>query len=370
MTLKTMYITLASVRLSFLVFVCVSLYTCSAVAIENQLLKTMQSFDDVYEKGVSSSGNHIESYPSRYRTENDIVDEEWVFTQSGCQKAVLKTQRLVPQRISADEAKPFPCTVFLSDMKRLGVKSADLLPGVPFQEYADSQNVRFASLNLYDPDSDTLSYRLGLFLVAMGRGITKNIDVVETVDKSTEWNGEECVLIIGQIVGHGKGYFGAPGVWRIHALPDAAYMIRHAQFLYDGVVFIEVETFGLNCKDDCFYPEKSEIKDIGDARFKTFHKFEFYDARLKFDSDFFEKVSQYFDAEMPKSSLIKDFSPGEPKVRLIGGEKPHEPYIIESRPIFWRVIALVAVAVVIDIILVVLLFYLIYRHRLKKIESP
>ena len=364
MMLKTVRITLASFRLSFLVLVCFNLYATNVIAVEYQLLKTIQSFDDVYEKGISSSGSHLNVWPSSYREGDNMVDDKWAYTQSGHQKAILKTARLVPKQLYEGEETQFHRNVFLFDQKRFAKKGVYLQHGVPLKEYTTSQSVHRAILDLYSPDDTTLSFQFDLFHYAMGRGIAKNIDVLETVDKSVEWNGEECVLITGQ----GSFSFGGPGKWKVHVIPHAAYMIRHAQYLYDGNVVFEVETFGLNRNNDCFFPKESEIKIPGFLNIN--HKFVFSDVRLEFDSDLFDRVVREFDEELPDGSLKINNSSGKIVAQIIGGEKPHEPYFIESRPIFWRVIALVAVVVVIDIILVALIFYLIHRHRLKKIESP
>ena len=256
MARKTIYITLTGIRLSFWALICLNLHACSAIAIEEQLLKSIRSFEDVYEKGVSSSGNHLKVSPFRYREGDPVIDNEWAYTQSGQQKAVLKTARLVPQS-DADEGEPFHRTTMLLDQKRSGMKSIYLQPGVPLQEYTTSQNVRHAVLDLYAPDSNTLSLQFDLFPYAMGRGIANKIRVWDVVTESVEWNNEKCVSIKGQGEWLHKEEL---GTWKIHVLPEAAYMVRHAQYLLDGAVKFEVETFGLNSKNDCFYPEKSEIK--------------------------------------------------------------------------------------------------------------
>ena len=358
MTFRIIHIAWTGIRLSILVLACFNLFPSNTIAVESPLLKTIQSFDTVYGKGVTSSGNHIETRASRLSGGEQIIDEEWAFTQSEYQKAVLKTARLVPQSIGEGIGAPPHRTVFLADQRRLGMKSVDLLPDVSPPDYATSQDVVFASLDLFAPDSNTLSYRLGLFLIAMGRGVANKIDVLDAVNKSVDWNGEECVMIEGQ----GKCFMfpEARGVWKVHVLPNAAYMVRHAQYLYDGVVRIEVETFGLNYKNDCYYPEKSEIRILRGNPFNTNHKFVFSDARLKFDPNLFERVTQDIDAEMPKDSEIKDRSSGELKVRLVGGEEPRESYELQPRPFFS---ARTIFIIIFNLVGIALLIYLYYRSR-------
>jgi hypothetical protein len=354
---KAVYVILVSIRLSFLVLVCFNLHSCHAIAVENQLLKIIQNFDETYEKGVSSSGSHLSSFRSSQREGDLIIDEEWTHTQSKHQKAILKTARFVPQR-NGDEGMPFHRDVFLLDQKRTAKKAMYLAAEVPFQEYATSQDVRYAILDLYAPDSTVFSFQFDLFLLAMGRGIANEIGSLDAMHESVEWNGEKCVLIMGQCKGR---IFGEPGTWKVYVLPKAAYMVRHAQFLFNDDVYFEVETFGLNRKNDCFYPEKSDIRILN--VFNTKHRFDFSDVRLEFDSELFERVTRDIDGELPKSSIKVDGTSGERKAQVIGGRESHESYELTPRPFFsGRNIFLI----VFNLVGILLLSYLYYRSRWKE----
>ena len=356
--LKIPHITLVGSRVPFLVFACLCSCVCNAVAVENQLLRTIQNFDNVYEKNVSSSGSHLNVWPSRYREGDNIVDDEWSYTRSEHQKAILKTARLVPKQLYEDEETQFYRHAFLFDQKRSAKKGVYLHPDVPLQEYATSQEVRRAVLDLFAPDDSPLLFQFDLFLFAMGRGIVNNIDVLDAIDKSAVWNGEECISITGR----GSFSLGGPGRWKVHVLPNAAYMVRHAQYLYDDNVVFEVETFGLNRKNDCFFPEKSEVKIPGFLNIN--HKFVFSDVRLEFDSELFDLVERDIDGELPDGSLKINNSPEKIVAQVIGGAEPHEPYVIEPKNRFWRIVTIV----IINIIGIALLIYLYYRERRKKLE--
>ena len=113
-------------------------------------------------------------------------------------------------------------------------------------------------MDLYGPDSDVLRLQIDMFLFAMGRGVVKKIDFLDEMNESIEYNGEKCILLAGR----GKEYMTGQGtgMWKVYVLPSATYMVRFAQYLRDDNVELEIETFGLNRKNDCFYPESTEIR--------------------------------------------------------------------------------------------------------------
>jgi len=298
-----------------------AVFAGSTVAVEKEaLLETLRSADAAYEKGITTSGRHHSVSPPWGRgTRDSITDNAWSYTQSGQQKALFAVSRREPQPGEAI----FNRLVMLFDQKRSGRKTVSLMPDVSPLLYATSQNVRHGGIvqNLHVPDSTTLSLQIDLFLFAVGRGVTKNVDVLDGVNEATERNGEQCVLITGQ----SKRYLSGEGTWKIYVLPDADYMVRYAQYFRGSDTdnaALEIETFGLNKKDGFFYPAKTEVRiSLGGGRAAIVHTLVPTDVKLVFDAELFDEVTREFDAELPKGSLIIDerFARVGPAARIVGG---------------------------------------------------
>ena len=95
------------------------------------------------------------------------------------------------------------------------------------------------------------------------------------------------------------------------------------------------------------------------------HKFVFFDVRLEFDSDLFERVSRDFGEELPKGSLKMESSSGKREARIIGGKEPREPYPLEPRPLGRRLFFIVGF----NLLGIVLLIYLIRHDRRRKQDA-
>ena len=350
-------------------FLIVMLYfaccTCGLHATEErELLEMIQKFDGVYENGVSVSGRYLSVVPPIFRgqTQNKVTDHRWRYTQSGLNRAVLEISNLVP-RIDEDDSAPFHRQFLLFDQKRSGKKIVFLLPSVPIQEYADSQEISDVILDLHAPNSDTLSLQMDKFLFALGRGVSRKIVFDDdTTLEFVERNGESCIFIAGT-----GDYMSGKGTWEFYVLPDAAYMLRYARF-FRGRMMLEIETFGLNRQNGCFFPERAEVGiPLGSFsldRVAIVHSFDLTSAILEFDSELFDRVVREFDGEMPDGSLAMDSSSGKTVARIIGSEELYEPYTIQPRPVFWRYVVLI-----VNIIGIALLIYLYYRNRQLKKKS-
>ena len=355
------YISPCGVFTYILAFACLVFQACHVMAIEKQdLFRTVRSFDDVYMKGVYTSGSRFSSLPPwGWQTKNQIANYEWAYTRSEPLRAVFEVSKLVSQ-LSGDEEIVPSRRLLLFDQKRSGQKLITLLSEVPHKDYATSRDIRDAVLNLSAPDSMAWRFQTDLFFFAMGRGVAIKIDFLNEVNESIERNGEKCVLITGQC----GEYLSEKGIWKAYVIPDAAYMVRQAQYLCNDNMILEIETFGLNRQNDCFYPEKTEIKYHSGGK-SDVHKFVFSDARLEFDSDLFDRVVREFDEELPDRSLKIDSSSGKDIVQIIGGEEPYEPYILDPRPFFS---GLKIFAIVLNLIGIPILIYLYYRSRHKRIK--
>jgi hypothetical protein len=349
----------------FLVFTIVLLYVAifvhSVSAMEKKsIFETIQKFDDIYEKGVSTSGRHVSTTPPIFwgQTQEQTTDYEWRYTQSGSNKSVLETSKVVP-KISKDRYVTFHRQVLLFDQKRSGKKLVTLLPNIPIQEYADSQDISNAVLDLHAPNAEVLSLQIDMFLFALGRGVSRkiafsdDINIIESVDR----HGELCILLTG------TGYYrSGNGTWECHVLPNAAYMLRHAKYSRDDDIMLEIETFGLNRKNDCFFPEKAEIR-IPLGNKSIIHSFVFTSADLEFDSELFDRVTREFDeGELPDGSIKMDSSSGKDTIQLVGGESPADPFTLKPRPVFYRFLFIGGV----NLIGISLILYLYFRNRRKK----
>ena len=354
--LKTTYFAQGDIFVLLLLF-CMVVCAGYAVAEErSDLLRIVRGFDDVYDKNVSSSGRHTSvSSPWGWgATKDRITDYAWFYTQSGSQKAVLEVSKLLSWFDKDDGVLPSR-RFLLFDETRSGEKQVTLSPEISIHDYATSLDVRNTVLNLDAPDSRTWRLQTDLFLFALGRGIVKKIELLGEVKESIERNGEMCVLIVGQ----GGEYLSEKGIWRVYALPHAAYMLRYAHYSHGDEVLLEIETFGLKRNGDCFYPEMSEVRVLPSNR-GIVHKFSFSDAKLEFDSELFNRVSREFDADLPEGSVRIDRSSGKDTIQLIGGEEPHEPYVIQPRPFFT---ARTIFIIVFNLVGIALLIYLYYRSR-------
>ena len=348
------------------VMLCFVCFTHDLPATEKQsVLETIQKFDDVYEKGVSTSGRYVSIIPPifRGRTRDKVTDYRWHYTQSGLNRAALEVSNIVAG-INEDGSAMLHRQFWLFDQKRSGKKMVLLSPVVPIQEYADSQAVADVTLDLHAPNSDTLSFQMDKFLFAIGRGVSRKIVFGDdTKVELVERNDESCVFITG--IGD---YMSGRGIWEFYVLADAAYMLRYARFFRGGVM-LEIETFGLNKNNDCFSPEKTEIRiPLGSTSLDQtaiVHSFEFTSVGLEFDSGLFERVVREFDEELPDGSLKMDSSSGKDVVQVIGGEEPREPYTLEPRPLGRRLFFIVGF----NLLGIALLIYLIRRDQRRKREQ-
>ena len=299
-----------------LVLVC---FAYNAVAAEEtkDWLEILRNADAVYEKGVTASGSHHSISPpwGRRQTKDSVTDREWFFTQSGQNKALFAVSKREPQH--DDESAMINRMVMLFDQKRSGKKLSTLRSSVPLPFYAFSEDVQHATLHMCAPHARTLRLQIDLFCFAMGRGVAQYLDLLDEANESVERNGEQCVLITAQ----SKEYLANKGTWKVYFLPGADYMIRHAQYLRDGEVELEIETFGINKKDGYVYPDKTEVKLSMSSDRALTHTFVLSDVKLEFDSALFDRVTREYDAEMPKGSLVIDESnPARvgPTARIVG----------------------------------------------------
>ena len=99
MTSRTAYSSRKVIAIALLPLLCIMFRVCSVEAAENQeLLKTVRNFDDVYEKGVFSSGRHTCTSPpwAWGQTKDKVTDYTWAYTQSGQLRAVFETSNFKP----------------------------------------------------------------------------------------------------------------------------------------------------------------------------------------------------------------------------------------------------------------------------------
>jgi hypothetical protein len=349
-------VVLAFVATLVLFFICVH----SVRAMDEKLFEVVQKFDNLYEKGISTSGRHVTTMPTALP--HASTDYEWQYTQSSANRAVFEVSNIVP-KFDNDSPVIHHRQVFLFDQKRSGRKLITLSLSVPIQEYANSQDVVHAILDLHASDSEVLSFHLEMFLFAIGRGVSRKIVFGDdaNVIESVNFKGVPCVFVSG--IGQ---YMAGRGKWEFYMLKDAAYMLRYAKFLRDGTdMGLEIETFGLNRQNDCFFPERAEVRVLLGGGIDIIHSFAFTSANQGFDTVLFDRVTREFDGELPNGSLKMDNSSGELKSRVIGGAEPHEPFPLPPRRSFWFYFTMA----VVNIVGIALLIYLYYRERHKKIKS-
>jgi hypothetical protein len=139
-------------------------------------------------------------------------------------------------------------------------------------------------------------------------------------------------------------------------------MTRHAKFVINGNVELEIETFGQKAQNDGIFPEKAEVRFYVTPQSCISHSFEISDAGLFFDVNLHEEVRRDVDGDIVDNSTMVDETSGNTKVSIKGNPYPTESYKLPPRPFFTsRTIFLI----VFNLVGILLLIYLYLRSRRK-----
>ncbi len=170
------------------------------------------------------------------------------------------------------------------------------------------------AINLYRPNPQTLSDYLDLSLLLVGRGYTKHIQSISSVEALAD--GRLAVKA------EGKPFSTRATKWELVVEPAAGYLVRSATYFVDDSdrtitkPRYVITTAGLQWFGSLALPEKFEQRDPFQVKEQPFHKSgTVTSSSLKGDEPFFNETVAMFHAPFPVSTEVAD-NRSNPPVRL------------------------------------------------------
>ncbi|GIW93606.1 MAG: hypothetical protein KatS3mg110_1647 [Pirellulaceae bacterium] len=157
-------------------------------------------------------------------------------------------------------------------------------------------------IDLYPPGGPTLMNFYAPFLLTTGRGFSVFVDVFEEVSSTPDGKG----LMVKAV-----GRFSSKditGRWELVLDPDAAYMVRKAEFHnpHFDKPYVVMENFDIQRSGDCFFPRRGKFVVGGDEVWEVWYE----EVALEKDEPLYQEVRGYLTGNVP-NSLVTDRRTGE-----------------------------------------------------------